>query len=320
MLRGIRYVALFWLTCLVPLVSLLPALVLVRGERSGRWVAVALMALAFPAYGVAVGGDFMPFGRLLLPGLPFAALLLGGGLQELMRVQRGPRAVWIVGAALALVAVLPGFDTHIVPERVRQTMHFRMSDKAYLSEYNRWQNQAQNTDGFTKRGLALAQVADPGDTVVAAAVGAVGYFSGLEVLDQHGLVTKEVAYRPIAPGPLRYSPGHDKHVEPSYFVKYEPRFLYARAVEGKLAAGRMKDSLDQWQVPYSVMDRYVPDWVEVTLPDQERRTFLFLVRLRTPTEDPALLWNDFPARRRALNAELRAEYQDDPDTPDAGSG
>ena len=37
-------------------------------------------------------------------------------------------------------------------------------------------------------------------------------FSGLEVFDQHGLVTKEVAYRPIARGPLTHSPGHDRHV------------------------------------------------------------------------------------------------------------
>ena len=159
--------------------------------------------------------------------------------------------------------------------------------------------------GFTQRGQALAQIADPGDVVVAAAVGAVGYYSDLEVLDQHGLVTKEVAYRPIPAGPLKTSPGHDKHVEPEFFAKYEPRFLFARAVQGKLAAGRMKDTLDQWEIDVDVMDRYAPR-TSTRSPCPARRSapFLLVVRLLVPGEDPAVLWNEFPrppspAQRRA---------------------
>ncbi|HHO49717.1 MAG TPA: hypothetical protein ENK18_02330 [Deltaproteobacteria bacterium] len=318
--RGLKYVSLFWLTTLIPLLSLLPALLLVRGERRGLWIPLTLLALGFPAYGVVVGGDFMPFGRLLVPGLPFAALLLGGGLQELLRRRGEPRWIWATGVALVLIGAMPIVDLHLVPLRLRELVHFRLSDKDFLSETSRWANQRDNTEGFTHRGLALAQIADPGDTVVAAAVGAVGYFSDLEVLDQHGLVTKEVAYRPIPSGPLTTSPGHDKHVEPEFFVKYEPRFLFARAVEGKLAAGRMKDTLEQWQIDRSVMDRYVPDFYEVFLPNQEKRSFLLVVRRLEPGEDPAALWNQFAARRRELNAELRAQYADDPDRKTDGSG
>ncbi|MEQ1566720.1 MAG: hypothetical protein ABMA64_13850 [Myxococcota bacterium] len=305
--RGLRYVLLFWLSCLVPLVMLAPIPVVVRGERQGTWLAVSLLACAFPAYAVLVSGDFMPFGRLLVPGLSFGALLLGGGLQEVVRRDRGRTATArAVGLTLVGIGALPALDLHLVPQVVRKQLHFRLSDKEYLSELNRWQNQRENTDGFTQRGLSLAQVARPNDGVVAAAVGAVGYFSGITVYDQHGLVTKEVAYRELEPGPLVESPGHDKHVEPEYFVKYEPRFLYARAVDGKLAAGRMKDALDQWQVPSSVKDRYVPDWYEVSIAGKDR-SFLFVVRRRERGEDPAQLWNEFPERRKALNTELRIE-------------
>ncbi len=307
--RGAEYVLLFWLTCIIPFVSLLFARRLLFTERRGVWVAFALLAVAFPAYAIVVGGDFMPFGRLIVPSLPFGALLLAGGLSALARTSR-PRVLWAAGAWMALLSVMPSFDTHVVPNVIRRQLHFRLSDKEYLSELNRWANQKDNTDGFRKRGLALSQVANEGDAIVAAAVGAIGYYSDLYVYDQHGLVTKEVAYRELSAGPLEQSPGHDKHVEPWYFAKYEPRFLFARAVEGKLAAGRMKDSLDQWQVPYSLMDRWVPDWVEVNLPKQEERSFLFMVRMREPNEDPALLWNEFPKRRRELNAELRAQYAD----------
>ncbi|MEQ1502604.1 MAG: hypothetical protein ABMB14_10250 [Myxococcota bacterium] len=320
LVRGLEYVMLFFLTCLVPLVSLAPIGWVVRTERHGAWAAVSMLALVFPLYGFAVGGDFMPFGRLLVPGLPFGAMILAGGLQELIRRSRGSETrATRVGAALVFVALLPAFDLHLVPFALRKPLHFRLSDKDYLSELNRWANQKENTDGFTKRGLALAQVADEGDSVVAAAVGAVGYWSGITVFDQHGLVTKEIAYHELAPGPLTQSPGHDKHVDPEYFAKYAPRFLFARAVEGKLAAGRMKDTLDQWEVKEFVMDRYVPDYYEVTIPGSDLRTFLFVIRHRTSDEDPAKLWNAFPGRRRALNAELRAEYADEPDEEATGT-
>lgn len=310
--RGLKYVLLFVATCLTPLAAIAAAPYAARTERHGTWVAIAMLASAFPAYAVVVGGDFMPFGRLLVPAIPFVGLLIGAGMAELVRRSRGgtTRARW-AGGALLLVSLLPSVDLHLVPNVVRRQLHFRLSDKDFLSELNRWQNQRENSDGFTERGLALAQVADDADVVVAAAVGAVGYWSGITVLDQHGLVTKEVAYRPMPDGPLTQSPGHDKHVDPEYFVKYEPRFLYARAVDGKLAAGRMKDTIDQWEIKEFVKDRYVPDFYEVTIPDQTERTFLLVIRLRQPGEDSAQVWYRFPARRRALNAELRAENADD---------
>lgn len=317
--RGLRYVVLFWLTCLVPLLSLLPAPWLLRGERRGAWASIVLVAVAVPVYAVLVGGDFMPFGRLLVPGLPFGALIAAGALQELVR-RRGLRAASVAGGALVGVGLLAGLDVHLVPHSVRRTLHFRLSDQEYLSEHNRWENQKENTDGFRRRGLALAEVAAPGDEVVAAAVGAIGYFSDLVVLDQHGLVTKEVAYRDLPPGPLTESPGHDKHVDPEYFVRYEPRWLFARAVWGKLAAGRMKDTLEQWDVDRDVMDRYVPEFREVALPDVGYRSFLLVVRRVEPGEDPAAMWTTFPALRRKLNAELRTEYADEPevDVPTGG--
>ncbi|MCB9697598.1 MAG: hypothetical protein H6738_12525 [Alphaproteobacteria bacterium] len=306
--RGVKYVLLFELTTLVPAISLLGAAALGWVRRRGVPAAITLVAVAYPTYSVVVGGDFMPFGRMLIPGLPFAAMLLGLGLQELGRRQGTDRAA-IAGIALVAIGVLPGMDVHLVPRMVREQLHFRLSDKEYLSEYNRWENQRDNAQGFKNRGIGLSQVAADGDAVVAAAVGAIGYFSDLEILDQHGLVTKEIAYKPLPAGPLTESPGHDKHVDPSFFTKYRPRWLYARTVWGKLAAGRMKDTLDQWDINRSVTNRYVPDYYEITLPGVDHRAFLLVVRLVEPLEDPAQLWEGFAARRRALNAELRAEYE-----------
>lgn len=317
--RGAKYVGLFVLSTLTPVI---PALALAWGRTwtRGPLLAATVCAAAFPTYAAVVGGDFMPFGRMIVPGLPFAALLWAELLHELVRRRGEPSMIGAGGVAIAL-GLLPAFDVYLVPEGVRAGLHFRLSDKDYLSEFNRWENQRENSEGFMYRGLALSQVANPGDGVVAAAVGAIGYFSDLEIFDQHGLVTKEVAYRPVPEGPLTESPGHDKHVPPEFFAKYEPRFLYARALWGRLAAGKMKDTLEQWDVHPSVMSRYVPDIYEVTLPGKEHRAFLLVVRRLEPGEDPADAWGAFAERRKNLNAELRAEYEleaVEDETPDEG--
>jgi len=306
--RGLRYVLLFGLTTLVPFLALLPApLALMSGRKH---TAVLLLSIGFFAYGAVVGGDFMPFGRLLLPALPFGTVVLALGLQRLP----GPVAL-VTGGMLGALAVLPGFDIHVVPESARSALHFRLSDRHFLSEWAKWDNMVGNTEGFLRRGRALALYAEPGDAIVSGAVGAMGYASDLWVWDQYGLVTKEVAYRPLPSGVLDESPGHDKKVPAEFFSKYEPRFLYARAVKGRNAASHMKDSLYRWAVDPLVKDRYVPDYVELDLGDGERH-FLFMVRKADLAEDPAALWHGFEERRRRLHAELREER----DSDDRGDG
>jgi hypothetical protein len=89
---------------------------------------------------------------------------------------------------------------------------------------------------------------------------------------------------------------------------------------GKLAAGRMKDTLEQWEVDDEIKDRYVPEYREVALPDVGYRSFLLVVRLREPGEDPAAMWNGFAMERKKLNAELREQYADEPDEEPASGG
>jgi arabinofuranosyltransferase len=315
-LRGFQYVALFVLTTLTPLAPAAAAMWPQTWAR-GPLVGAVVCAAAFPTYATLVGGDFMPFGRMLVPGLAFAALPWAALLHEVVR-RRGEGSALRLGLVVVMLGLLPAFDLHVIPEGVRSKLHFRKSDKDFLSEFNRWENQRENSEGFMYRGIALSQVAEPGDAVVAAAVGAIGYFSDLEILDQHGLVTKEVAYRPVPDGPLQESPGHDKHVRPEHFARYEPRYLYARALWGRLAAGKMKDTLENWDVHPSVTSRYVPDIYEVTLPGIPHRAFLLVVRRLEPGEKPADLWEAFPERRRNLNAELRAEYEASGELDDGG--
>lgn len=303
--RGFQYVALFGLT-------FLPVALWMGGVprllRSGRGVGVALtlLAVAFPMYAVLVGGDFFPMGRMLIPGLAFGALLFGAWVQALCEDPRPVvrHAATSVGIGVLLLNMLPGLDVHLVPHTWREALHFRHSDKEFLSEVQRWENMVDNTAGFRRRGLALAKLAHHDDTMVSQAIGAVGYYSGLHLYDQYGLVSREVALNVEAADPQTQSPGHDKFVEASFFVDQDPDILHSRLVQGGLSTRLMKDSMEKWAVPDDLHTLYVPDFVEVDLAGEHKRSFLLWVRKPRPGEDPRRMWTTFPDRRKDLLADL----------------
>jgi arabinofuranosyltransferase len=312
-LRGLQYVSLFGATFLPVLLwgAGLPRLQ--RAQRAPAWM-VGALTVAFPIYAVVVGGDFFPMGRMLIPGLAFGALLFGGLVQALRESHRPwlRRSAPGVVVSLLVLTILPGFDLHVVPHSWREALHFRYSDKEFLSEVARWDNMVDNTAGFKRRGLALARIAHHDDTMVSQAIGAVGFFSGLHIYDQYGLVSREVALNAEAADPLTQSPGHDKYVEASFFLDRNPDILHSRLVQGGLATRLMKDSMDKWSVPEDIQRDYVPDFVEVDLPEETKRSFLLWVRKVQPWEDAHRMWTKFPDRRKDLLAELNGDEEEEP--------
>ena len=70
----------------------------------------------------------------------------------------------------------------------------------------------------------------PPDTfIVTPFVGAIGYYSGLHVLDQHGLVSREVA-RSDLERRARATPGHDLFANISFFERHKPDYAHVSIV------------------------------------------------------------------------------------------
>ena len=306
--RGLKYLAMFELTFLAWLPLLLAAVPAIRRER---WAGLALaaMAVGFPLYGVLIGGDFMPMGRVFIAGLPFLFLLLAFALDRLPRPVGGALALGVM-----LLGLLPGVgDVHLVPQAAREALHFRTTDREFLSELGRWENMRDNTEAFLLRGSAIRGFASPRDTLVGQAIGAVGYASDLFVYDCYGLVTREVAEIPVDPDAgWEHSPGHDKEVPAEYFAKYSPTYLHMRVVQGGKAAILIKDSLDRWEVSDEVREAYVPEFVELDLAGETKRSFLMMVRRRKDSDPPSdQLWEGFEASRVALHRALKRDAATD---------
>ncbi|MEZ4316065.1 MAG: hypothetical protein R3F61_01110 [Myxococcota bacterium] len=298
--RGLRYVALFAVTFGTPVLAAL-AVPWVARDRAFR--AIAVMGLGAAVFAVLAGGDFLPMGRMLVVGLPFLAWLLGAAVQRIDD-RWGPTSAWLAGAGVLLVQLLPAFGASIAPVPLQEALHIRATDAGPMTELARWDRTAQNARGFAVRGRALAVHAVPGSSLVAPAVGAVGYWSDLTILDQHGLVTREVGERAVGPDEAPRSPGHDKYVEAAYFAPLHPTLLHSKVVRGQRGPRRMRELVESWDIPVALQGEYAPRFVELDLPDRSERHFLVLVERLGPDEDAAEAWQSFFDDTRMLAADL----------------
>jgi arabinofuranosyltransferase len=304
LVRGLRYLAIQYSTLLVPLLAWPGCVFALRRERRPLGLPIALMALAFPAYAVVVSGDFMAMGRLLVPALAFNTVLLAWLLQEVWRRPRDGKRWAVVGAiAVLLISLLPAWNLHLVPKGVRQQFHFRLNQARYLSEWEMWREMVANAAAWGDKGRALRSIAEPGDSMVAGAIGAVGYYSRLYVYDQAGLVNRDVARREVS-GSLDRSPGHDKGVDGSkFFLPERPTFLRVRYAADFLPGGLVgrirAEAVALWSK--GVDELYVIDFVPYPgdAPGPQQR-YLVVWRSIDPGVQAAEAWRSFEARLAAL--------------------
>ena len=150
------------------------------------------MAVGVPAYGMVVSGDYMTWFRILVPGVPFYAMSLALAAHGMAR--HAPQALPAVGlVAIAGLSVLPAADIYLVPQSVRADLQVRDKLGFFRTENKQWEAMTNHSVTWKEKGQALAAFAPANTTYVAAAIGNVGYFSDLHILDRNGLVNREVA-------------------------------------------------------------------------------------------------------------------------------
>jgi arabinofuranosyltransferase len=225
--RGLACTTSWALLTLTPLAVLVMAPFGLRGPRRAPLAACLVVLLGGIAYNTAVGGDWMPYFRFMAPLGPFVAAALALSLGHLP--SRGALAP---GLPLALLGALPlagEFKHGIVPQPLLERVYFRsFAGGEYRSERDQFKRSAQNLESFRAIGRALKVLAEPGDSIVMGAIGAVGWESELVVLDRNGLVDPEIARLP--PSGEARSAGHDRRVPRAWFLEREPTFLQALIV------------------------------------------------------------------------------------------
>jgi hypothetical protein len=246
--RGGRYLGHLLLT--IPSIALAVALPVVRGLRENREVSLHALAVtgATFAYCWVVGGDFMSMGRFLVPAMPFVTVLFAAGLMSFNRTVQAKRRSVAALSALALgLSVLPMLNLHIVPHSVRAKLDYRWGLNKYVSEFEKWDRTRRNAERWSMLGKAMREHGGPGESLVAMAIGAVGYYSGLFIYDRVGLVTRRVLEREGAGFDREergQSPGHDTLVSPVFFLQDQPTYLRARVRPNAAGAGPSEIPID----------------------------------------------------------------------------
>ncbi len=276
--RGARYVGSFLLTFPHLAVILLAGIGLFLSRPSARSALrpPLLLAGAFFAYAAAVGGDFMPMGRLLIPALPLLAVVLAALLTEL-----SARPRWIAALATACVglSLAPAFDRHPVPREIRRQLDFRWNIDKFDSEYRQWRRMRKRVAMGEELGRALAAHTQPGQSMPYGRIGAVAYFSKLFIFDQNGLVNTEVAHGEVQE--MR-SAGHDKTVPPHFFLKYEPDYYRAKISHRPYGDPRLQQAANglMSDLPESERDLYLAE--VISLEPRGRKPRSLLIARRSP--------------------------------------
>jgi hypothetical protein len=177
---GVRYVARF--VAAVPLVWLAPLLLVRRGWSGVRGIGALVAFLGLWAANVIrTGGDYFQYFRFLVPVAPLLFALGAHGAYHACRLlgavagSKLPRT-WEPAAAVALALAVIALQYDRIADHPQHGLEWA----------TRW----------AKLGRALGRALPPGTTVAAPNIGAVGYYSGLPIVDLLGLVDRELARRP----------------------------------------------------------------------------------------------------------------------------
>lgn len=262
LMRGAHYVASFGLVFpgLVIAWIMTPAL----GRRhlnASNWVAWFCVP-TMVGYSIFAGGDFMCFGRFLLPCLPFLLLTFGAStVRHLEPNRRADAPAGIRAGVLALASIVfalglpPAWNQACTSTTWLEAMAFRFNarqtDGSILirTEREQWQGMKARAQEWKQLGRAVAFHTDPTESIVAGGIGALGYFSSRRVFDQYGLISPEVllARKPMVLKPKDWrSPGHDRQVAPTFFLDQNPDWLAVRLIiPGQADPEGMRPGLDR---------------------------------------------------------------------------
>jgi arabinofuranosyltransferase len=294
LVRGFEYLMSYLTTVLSPLALTLAIPLSLQGRNKGIAATAGLLAIGVPAYGVVVSGDYMTWFRILMPGAAFMAVSVTLGMAALVERKQSlqPLAVVVV-LGVGVLGFLPSQDVHVVSAKVRKAYNVRDKLGYFRSENQQWEAMVEHVRSWTQKGLALGAYAQPGDTYVAAAIGALGYNSDVFIYDRNGLVNREVAAQPWS-GELR-SPGHDKVVDRSFFYDDKPDILDSKLVTGPGVRTRVKYALKEMEVR-EVRTEYYPELIELDrLGNRKARRFFVPLRRGDDPKDVVAGWERFDA-------------------------
>jgi hypothetical protein len=179
----------------------------------------AIVCLAFAAYVVKVGGDFMGLYRFILPVLPLGAVVLAESARRLYARLCPRLGAWVPGIALATIGL--GFvagSAHTSHEALSYVGADNGIDMpAYLKHY---------AEERIPVGQWLGRHKQADDLATFGGAGVIPYYSEIPGFDVFGLVDATIAHDPRMT--MSNRPGHQKWGSDEYMLSRKPTLITHR--------------------------------------------------------------------------------------------
>jgi hypothetical protein len=198
--RGGLYV-LDFAVAIVPLWPLVVIIVL-GARRHAAWVRALLLAVVLQlGAAVYMGGDHFALFRFAVPALPLLSLALLHPMGVAVAAG-GFRRGW--GALLAGVTA-----ACLLLSSLTVGLHPKRGEAGGVGQFARYVAECRLARQWELMGRWLGGAAPAGASVATIAIGAIGYYSDLRIVDPLGLVNAEVAH--LDQGLGRGAAGHEKY-------------------------------------------------------------------------------------------------------------
>lgn len=167
-----------------------------------KYIAMTL-SIVMAAFFIWVSSlDWMPFGRFYVPVMPLLAIFSFAAVHEtIFSLVRGGKRTWLVYLCLLIPIVFNAINTHY------QIKELIAGDRV---------NPALNSRGHIEIGKYLRDNATPGEKAVTNEIGAIGYYSRLNVVDMIGLTDKKIP---------QFLKKNELHKYAAYILAQKPKYI-----------------------------------------------------------------------------------------------
>jgi arabinofuranosyltransferase len=211
---GVGYLE-FWAVNL-GLVTLAPLSMLLRPRHAMLLLPIVVQL----AWAWSIGGDFMAYGRFLLPATTLLALLLGLVLAEFRVARAWTKTAWWVLAAVLILANAGRIPARLQADRADAHLHLDQHSPGFESV------DAMHRFALVRltAGRLLAERVPEDTLITVGAAGALPYASSLPAFDSYGLVDPGVV-AVAKPQTQGARPGHQLYPPIEYMKSHGPDLM-----------------------------------------------------------------------------------------------
>jgi hypothetical protein len=199
---------------------IIPFLVLFIFEKK-NYKQIFLLGLAIISILITIinGGDHFEYARFLIPVLPLFLVGIPSSLKKAYLFFKNKINYTLFFFSIPTMILILNIKNPVYSEFIFKPK------KPFVVENNNPDEGYKWEIGFIKMGKTLRNISKPGETIAVIPVGAIGYFSEMNVIDMAGILNSDIASEPFVEKYIKnWRPGHNKG-DGYYILAHKPEYI-----------------------------------------------------------------------------------------------